>query len=96
MLNDKRKYFETTRERSLGRIQGKIRDILGPLSRVWEAVTTFTSSKVENTVFDASEVKDALDKSVVLVGQAQCAVSHQRRLSVLEVLTSTSKAKSLL
>ena len=52
--------------------------------------------KEEDTVFDAAEVKSALDKTVVLVGQAHCAVAHQRRLSVLEDLTSVSKAKSLL
>ena len=96
MLEGKKKYFEITRERSLNRIQGKIRDILGPLSRVWEAVSSFTTSKEEDTVFDAAEVKSALDKTVVLVGKAQCAVAHQRRLSVLEGLTSVSKAKSLL
>ena len=39
MLEGKKKYFEITRERSLNRIQGKIRDILGPLSWVWEAVS---------------------------------------------------------
>ena len=70
MLEGKKKYMELTRERSLNRIQGKIRDILRPLSRVWEAVSSFTSSREEDTTFDAAEVKSALDKSVVLVGLA--------------------------
>ena len=96
MLEEKRKYFEITRERSLTRIQNKVRNILGPLSRVWEAITSFSTSDNPDTVFDAAEVRSALDKTVVLVGQAQCAVSYQRRLSVLEGLTSVSKAKSLL
>ena len=96
MSEGKKKYFELTRERSLNRIQGKIRDILGSLSRVWEAVSSFASSREEDTIFDAAEVKSALDKAVVLVGQAQCDVAHQRCLSVLEGLTSVSKAKSLL
>ena len=43
-----------------------------------------------------AKVKSALEKTVVLVGQAQCAVAHQRVLSVLEGLTSVSKVKSLL
>lgn len=96
MLEENRKYFEITRERSLTRIQKLVRNILVPLSRVWEAITSLSTSYNPGTVFDAAEVRSALDKTVVLVGQAQCAVSYQRRLSVLEGLTSVSKAKSLL
>ena len=83
------------KDKDLQRVQGKIRDIMGPLASAWTDVELYRKGENDQAI-DINEMAEKLQKAVVLVGQASNAICYQRRLSVLGKFTDVKEAKSLL
>ena len=95
-LEHSNKDITVKKENSLCRAQKKIRDTLGPLSRVWSLIEEFKDSKAEKKFMDVKAVGEALEQANILLGQAQVAVLYIRRLNVLSTLAGHKEAKQML
>ena len=74
-----------TKDKSLTRISGKIRDTLGPLSKLWQEIETSRKGKSDKQL-DSEMVAKLLQQTVTLIGQAINATTFYRRRSVLTTL----------
>ena len=91
---------ETLTEMDLETVQSKIRDVLGPIFRLWTiieiAVTQENSEENENQV-SLEDILRLIKKSYMQLSQANNKVSYFRRLNILNVsLNSKSDAKGVL
>ena len=85
----------------LKKIQGKIRDIMGPLSRmlnvVLNVVEEATRSNDENVTVLLTDLKESMEQTALLVGQSSNTVSYHRRYNIPNSwMRNTSQAKKLL
>ena len=81
------KHFMADRDGDMVRIQGRIRDVMGPLSQVWNAVEEFRSGETEMGI-DPDNMAELLQKSVLLLAQASNSVTYQRRMEALKSVNS--------
>ena len=80
----------------LEKTQGRIRQVMGPLSKLWKELEDITKNK-EPVEVPVDKFKTMVEQTVLLVGQASTSVSYNRRLNVLRGLyKDPRKAKSLL
>uniref|UniRef100_A0A7M5WJW3 Uncharacterized protein n=2 Tax=Clytia hemisphaerica TaxID=252671 RepID=A0A7M5WJW3_9CNID len=63
-----------SKDKSLSRISNKVRDILGPLTAVWQQVEQVCSEKSDNHLIDVEELARTFQHSVLLIGQAMNAI----------------------
>ena len=97
LLNDTGNTFEISRDKQLARINSRLRDVYGPLTKVLQQVDEFKQSEDTEMEFDPMAFSLALKQSVVLLRQAQGAINFQRRCSILGAITkSDSKAKTMI
>ena len=91
------KTFMPEKDRDLERIQNRIRDVMGPLSSVWDAVEKYrTSTDDDAEQIDVDGMADALQKSVMLLSQASNSVAYQRRMETLKSFVDQKAAKNIL
>ena len=83
------------KDRDLCRIQTKIQDVMSLLAKAWEAIEIYRSGE-SNEQINIDVVIEQLQKSVILLSQAKCSVTYQRRLSILTKFTDPISAKTLL
>ena len=88
---------KTLTDKDLETVQLKIRDVLGPICRLWtiieKAATQENSEEKENQVYSEYIIR-LIEKSVMLLGHANNKVAYFRRLNELNVsLNSKSNAK---
>ena len=81
----------------LEKVQKKIRDIMGPLSRMMDMIESATGSEEDKVTVSLFELKEYMEQTAVLVGQSSNTVSNHRRYNVLNgLMGSTTQAKELL
>jgi len=85
-LRDKGASTTIAKDKSLTRICGKVRDVLAPLSKVWQLVEKARAGN--GGEFDVDETATLLQQSVTLVGQAINAANFYRRKTVLTTLNN--------
>ena len=95
MLSTKGKNFVVDKDKDFIRIQNKIRDVMGPLTAAWKDIELFRTGETDESI-QADVIGDQLQKSIIVLGQASCAVTYQRRLSSLVNFTDIKTARSLL
>jgi len=80
------------------RIEEKIRDILGPLSRLWIDLEDLSKIRDDQELqLDIDSMLEKIHQSVILLGQAINTTLYQRRLYILSSICKDSmKAKSQL
>ena len=89
--------FEISRDKQLARVNTKLRDVYGPLTKVLHQVDEFKRSDEREMNFDPMKFALSLEQSMILLGQAQGAINFQRRRSILGAITkSDSKAKPMI
>lgn len=91
---------ETLADKDLETLQSKIRDVMGPLSRIWTIMDEASNKENDDRGEKESSLDDLLrllEKSVMLLGQANNKVVYFRRLNILNLsLHSKSDAKGML
>ena len=100
MWENNNKTFMPEKDRDLERTHKRIRDVMGPLSCVWNTVEHFRASlenpKIEPEEMAIDVVADALQKSVMLLSQASNSVAYQRRMETLKSFLDNKAAKNIL
>ena len=92
-LNAMKKNYTVQKNNALKRAQNKIRDALGPFSRLW---SHFEQVKSNRTRINLDETRVLFEQSAMLLGQAQVSLNHTRRKAILSNLTDEKSAKELL
>ena len=91
---------ETLADKDLETVQLKIRDVLDPICRLWaiiEKAATQENSEEKEDQVSLEDIIILIEKSVMLLGQANNKVAYFRRLNILNVsLNSKSDAKGIL
>ena len=99
MWESSNKGFMPDKDRDLERIHNRIRDVMGPLGSVWNAVETFRASLDNNQEdpepIDIDAIADGLQKSVMLLSQASNSVTYQRRMETLKSFVDGKAAKNI-
>ena len=86
LLDEQKKKTELFWDSSLEKIQQKIVNVLGPLSKVWMAIESANEAEAEKVEIPLEDISTGLEQSILLVGQSFNAVTYQRRCNVLSVL----------
>ena len=92
-LTTLKKTYTIQRDNTLRRAQNKIRDALGPFSRLWKK---FEESDGKVVKLDFKEARTQLEQTAMLMGQSMVSLSHTRRKSILANLTDEKSAKDLM
>ena len=97
MINDpKAMRFLKLQDHSLKTIQKKVAQVMGPLSKLWVEVDSNNFSDVKPSI-DMFEVKELLEKTILLVGQTNATCLYERRLNFLaKIMSSAKTAKAAL
>ena len=77
-LGEVKATYAIANDNALARLSSKIRDITGPLSRVWDMCHRGKMNKIKSKM-----AKEKLDQSMVLISQAMSAITFHRRRAVL-------------
>ena len=77
------------------KVQDKVLDIMGPLSKLWvmvEQVNSGSASGSSSTV-EMDTALELLEKIVLLIGQCNNTITYDRRKNVLLGVTGTSSSQ---
>ena len=87
----KRKKLDITIDGTFEKIQDKITDIVGPLSKLWVMIENAKSEKDGNApVVQMDTVLQLLEVTVVLIGQCSNTITYERCKNPLQGVTGTS------
>ena len=87
----KRKKLDITIDGTFEKIQDKITDIVGPLSKLWVMIENAKSEKDGNApVVQMDTVLQLLEVTVVLIGQCSNTIIYERCKNPLQGVTGTS------
>ena len=89
--------IEVAADSNLVKLQQKLLDVMGPLSKVWTIVEKTSNSRFEQVEVSLPEILTNLDQTVMLLGQALNSISYTRRFNALKQITGDPrKTKQLL
>lgn len=96
ILEERHKPYVVTEDKASSKIQQKLTDVMGPLSRVWSVIQKGLTS--ENGLIEQSmeELNGLIEQSILLLGQANNSITYGRRVRVLTALMKDTKGKQLL
>ena len=92
-LIDDRKALMYTKihDGSIKFIQKRIGQVMGPLTKIWKTVDEGVTGKSEDPNMSIDELLKLLEKTVLLLGQANVACLYERRLNVLSKVFGDAK-----
>ena len=99
LMKDKHKTQELTVETTLEKIQNRNLDVMGPLSKLWQAVDTVTSHKEgeeEPPQLSIGEAQTLIEQSILLVGQTHNFLLYERRKNILNSLMNAHSGSTTL
>ena len=96
VLEENHKYLQMHVDKLLQKMQQKVINVLGPLSKIWQKIEDSTQYKTERVEIDLGEFKELTVQSIMMLGQVFNNLTYYRRLSVLNVLMKEHKAKEML
>ena len=73
----------------LEKVQDKVLDIMGPLSKLWVMTEQVNSDSGSSSTVKIDTVVELLEKTVLLIGQCNNTISYERRKNVLLGVTGT-------
>ena len=82
-------------DKVLQKIQQKVLNVLGPLSKIWQNIENSTQCKTDRVKIDLCEFKELTEQSVMMLGQVFNNVTYDRRSSVLKALMKEHKSKQM-
>ena len=97
ILKDKKKQRDLDLDSALEKIQGRIRSVMGPLSKIWTAVESARLSQEDSVEVDLKEIQEFVEQTALLLEQASNSISYYRRFYMLLALTnSPQQSKQML
>ena len=95
-LLEAKKSTELEQDRNLEKIQQKVLNIIGPLSKLWFGVDKIKCSGKSGRM-SLEDLSTAIEQTVVLVGQCSQSITYQQRHNVLtSLLQDPRKSTSIL
>ena len=95
LLKQKKRPQDIAIEYTFEKVQDKVLDIMGPLSKLWamvEQVNLGSASGISSTV-EMNIVLELSEKTVFLIGQCNNTITYERRKNVLLGVTGTSSSQ---
>jgi len=89
ILKERKKTDLINQDNILEKVQGRIRGIMGPLSRVWMMIESARESSERKVTVSLDDLQSFVEQTVLMVGQCSNTVSYHRRLNVLQCLTDS-------
>ena len=78
IVKDKRKQTDIDWDNALEKIQHKTINVMGPLSRPWTTVEDAQNSKQSQVSVSLENLKEHVEKTILLLGEASNYISYQR------------------
>ena len=69
LLLEKRNHFEIMSDTNLVKLQQKLLDVMGPLSKIWTTAESAKTSQDEHVVVSLGDMLRYLDQTVVLLAR---------------------------
>ena len=87
-----------TSDYQMERFQGKILEVMGPLSLLWKRLEDIRKAPSDETVeVPVDKFLTLVEHVILLLGQPSLSVSYTRRLNILKMITKDlRKAKAML
>ena len=88
----------TTSDHQMERFQGKILDVMGPLSRLWKGLEELRKASSDKAVeVPVYKFVTLVEQVILLLGQASRSLSYTRPLNILKMITNDlRKAEAML
>ena len=80
-------------DNTLEKVQYKVLDIMGPLSKLWVMIEQVNSGSGSSSTVKIDTVVELLEKTVLLIGKCNNTISYERRKNVLLGVTGTSSSQ---
>ena len=96
LMDERSRRRELVTDNSLEKIQERIRNIFGPLSKLWFRIEEAMASNEGDVQINLSEMSEYVEQTVMLTGQAINNVTYQRRLNILNSIEEKQKARTTL
>ena len=96
VLEENHKYLQMQEDKLLQKMQQKVLNVLGPLSKIWQKIEDSTQCKTDRVEIDLGEFKELTEQSIMMLGQVFNNITYNRRLSVLNALMKGCKSKQML
>ena len=93
VLEENYKYSQLQEGKRLPKLQQKVLNVLGPLSKIWQKIEGSTQCKTDRIEIDLCEFKELTEQSIMMLGQVFNNITYNRRLSVLNALMKEHKSK---
>jgi len=85
--------YQIKKDKSLQRISTKMRDVIAPLSKIWQLVEDTRTGK-NTSEFDIDMTATLTQQSITLIGQAINATNFHRRKSIFSALNNGNDSRS--
>ena len=96
VLEENHKRLQMQMDKLLQKMQQKVINVLGPLSKIWQKIEDSTQCKTERVEINLGEFKELTVQSIMMLGRVFNNITYNRRLSVLNVLMKEHKSKQML
>ena len=95
ILEKNHKYSQMQEDKLLQKMQQKILNVLGLLSKIWQKTKYSTQCKTDRVEIDLSEFKEPTEQPITMLWQVFNNMTYNRRLSVLNALMKEHKSKQI-
>ena len=96
IMEEKQKGKELALDKLLRKFQEKTLNIMGPMSRLWHTLENASNSEEQKVELSIDDFRVIIEQSITLTGQLFNSLTFQRRLDVLQsITTNDSKAKTI-
>ena len=96
VLEENHKYSQMQEEKLLQKMQQKVLDVLGPMSKIWQKIEDSTQCRTDRVEIDLCGFKELTEQSITKLGQVFNNITFNRRLSALNALLKKHKSKLML
>ena len=96
VLEENHKHSQMQKDKLLQKMQQKLFNVLGPLSKIWQKIEDSTQCKIDRVEINLCEFKELIEQSIMMLGQVFNNIMYNRRLSVLNALMKEHKSEQML
>ena len=86
VLEENHNYSQMQEDKHLQKMQQKLLNVVGPLSKTWQKIEDSTQRKTVRIGIDLCKFKELTEKSITMLGQVFNNITYNRRLFVLNAL----------
>ena len=93
LLKRKKRPQDIVIDNTLEKVQDKVLDIMGLLSKLWVMIEQVNSGSGSSSTVEMDAVLELLEKTVLLIGQCNNTITYERRKNVLLGVTGASSSQ---